>query len=144
MRRPAAVVTFLSEEWAEHCRELFADLPARPGATARVAHVVTGAPQGDVVVGLVVDDGRVASAAIGPLAAADTGPDTADLTITTTYADARLLAAGDLDPSVAVMRGRAKVAGDVGKLLAVLPLTRTPQYRAALAALHERTASTGS
>jgi hypothetical protein len=37
------------------------------------------------------------------------------------------------------MQGRAKVAGDVGKLLALLPLTRTPRYRSALAALHERT-----
>jgi putative sterol carrier protein len=78
----------------------------------------------------------VVSVATGRAAEADSG---ADLTITTTHADARRLAAGELDASVAVMQGRAKVAGDVGKLLALLPLTRTPQYRAALAALHERT-----
>jgi putative sterol carrier protein len=130
------MVTFLSENWAEQCRELFADLPARPGASARVAHVITGTPQGAVVVGLAVEDGRVVSVTTGRAADADTG---ADLTITTTYADARRLAVGDLDASVAVMQGRAKVAGDVGKLLALLPLTRTQQYRSALAALHERT-----
>ncbi|HKH24112.1 MAG TPA: SCP2 sterol-binding domain-containing protein [Acidimicrobiales bacterium] len=132
------MVTFLSEEWAELCRELFAGLPARPGVSARVAHVITGTPHGVVVVGLVVEDGRVLSVATGRAAEADSG---ADLTITTTLADARRLAAGDLDASVAVMQGRAKVAGDVGKLLALLPLTRTPQYRSALAALHERTTS---
>jgi hypothetical protein len=130
------MVTFLSEEWAEQCRELFADLPARPGASARVAHVITGTPQGGVVVGLVLEDGRVVSVATGRAADADDG---ADLKITTTYADARRLAAGDLDASVAVMQGRAKVAGDVGKLLGLLPLTRTSHYRSALAALHERT-----
>jgi hypothetical protein len=130
------MVTFLSEEWAELCRELLAGLPERPGVSARVAHVVTGTPQGVVVVGIAVEDGPVVSVATGRAAEADSD---ADLTITTTHADARRLAAGELDASVAVMQGRAKVAGDVGKLLALLPLTRTPQYRAALAALHERT-----
>jgi hypothetical protein len=132
------MVTFLSEEWAELCRELFAGLPARPGVSARVAHVITGTPHGVVDVGLVVEDGRVVSVATGRTAEADSD---AHLTITTTHADARRLAAGELDASVAVMQGRAKVAGDVGKLLALLPLTRTPQYRSALAALHERTTS---
>jgi SCP-2 sterol transfer family len=130
------MVTFLSEEWAELCRELFAGLPVRPGVSARVAHVITGTPQGVVVCGLVVEDGRVLSVVTGRAAETDSG---ADLTITTTHADARRLAAGELDASVVVMQGRAKVAGDVGKLLALLPLTRTPQYRSALAALHERT-----
>jgi predicted lipid carrier protein YhbT len=126
------MATFLSDEWLEDCRATFARLPTVPGASARLEHLVTGTPAGDVRLALVVDEGRLTEARRG-----DQGD--ADLTVTTTHADALLLAAGALDPSVAVMQGRAKVAGDIGRLLAVLPVTRTAAFRTALAALHGRT-----
>jgi putative sterol carrier protein len=102
--------------------------------------VVTGAPGGDVVLTLTFEDGRLVDAARAVGHAPD--PD-AELTITTTYPDTLLLASGDLDLSVAVMQGRAKIAGSVGALLAILPATRSREFRAARAALQERTADPG-
>ena len=37
---------------------------------------------------------------------------------------------GELDPNVAFMQGRMKVSGNMGKLMALLPLTMSPEYRA--------------
>jgi SCP-2 sterol transfer family len=133
-------VGFLGAEWLELARELFGSLVPCPGATARVQRVVTGAPDGDAVFTLTFEDGRLLDAVL--VAGQEPDPD-AELTITTTYADTLLLASGDLDLNVAVMQGRAKVAGSMGALLAILPVTRSREFRAAQAALHERTAAPG-
>ena len=42
------------------------------------------------------------------------------------YADDRLVQEGSLDPNAAFMQGRMKVAGDMAKLMALMPLTREP------------------
>jgi hypothetical protein len=130
-------VGFLGAEWLALARELFGNVGACEGATARIQRVVTGAPGGDVVLMLTFEDGRLVDAA---RAVGDAPDPDAELTITTTYPDTLLLASGDLDLSVAVMQGRAKVAGSMGALLAILPATRSREFRAARAALHERTA----
>jgi hypothetical protein len=131
-------VAFLGAEWLALARELFGDVAPRPGATARVQRVVTGAPGGDVVFTLAFEDGRLVDAA---LADGDEPDPDAELTITTTYPDTLGLASGDIDLSVAVMQGRAKVAGSMRALLAILPVTRSRDFRAARATLHERTAA---
>ena len=131
-----AGVEFLSAEWLASARELLGGLPPRPGASARIQHIVSGGPGGDVVLDLTFEDGRLMDASLVPGATPDPA---AELTITTTYPDTLRWASGDLDLSVAVMRGQAKVAGAMGALLAFLPVTRTPEFRTALAALHERT-----
>jgi SCP-2 sterol transfer family len=133
-------VGFLGAEWLALARELFGSVAPCPGATARIRRVVTGAPGGDVVLTLTLEDGRLVDAA---RAVADPPDPGAELTITTTYADTLLLASGDLDLSVAVMQGRAKVAGSMRALVAILPATRSREFRAARAALHERTADPG-
>jgi alkyl sulfatase BDS1-like metallo-beta-lactamase superfamily hydrolase len=133
-----AEVAFLGTEWLALARELFGNVAPCPGATARVQRVVTGAPDGDVVFTLAFEDGRLVDAAL----ADGSGPDPdAELTITTTYADTLALASGELDLNVAVMQGRAKVAGSMSALLALLPVTRSRDFRAARAVLHERTAA---
>ena len=131
-------VAFLGAEWLAVARELFGDVAPCPGATARVQRVVTDAPDGDLVFSLAFEDGRLVDVA---LADGDELDPEAELTITTTYADTLALASGDLDLGVAVMRGRAKVAGSMSALLAILPVTRSQDFRAARAALHERTAA---
>jgi SCP-2 sterol transfer family len=129
-------VAFLGAEWLALAHDLFGELAPRPGASARVQRVVTGGPGGDVLFRLVFEGGRLVDAA---LAGGDEPDPDAELTITTTYDDTLALASGDLDLSVAVMQGRAKVAGSMGALLAILPVTRSRDFRAARAALHERT-----
>jgi hypothetical protein len=118
-------------------RELFGNVVPSGGETARIQRVVIGALGGDVVLTLRFEDGRLVDAT---RAVGDAPDPDAELTITTTYPDTLLLASGGLDLSVAVMQGRAKVAGSMGALLAILPATRSREFRAARAALHERTA----
>ena len=128
-----AKVAFLSDEWLELVRSLGAELPERPGATARVQHVVTGGPDGEVRYVHTIVDGRTTSLAAG-------GDDGADVTFTNTYADARSLAQGELDPSVLFMQGRTKMAGDMGKVLALMPVVRSDEQRALLATASKQTA----
>ena len=105
------VAEFLSEEWIAS----WVGRGNAPGASGTVQIVVTGAPDGD---GdgkwyFRLDDGVVAEAAAGTQAAPD-------LTLTVGFAEAAAMAAGELDPSVAFMRGRMKTAGDPGLVLDVL------------------------
>ena len=128
-----AKAAFLSDEWFELLRSLGAELPARPGATARIQHIVTRAPGGEVRYVHEIVDGRTTGLAVG-------GDDTADVTFTNTYADAQSLARAELDPSVLFMQGRTKMAGDMGKVLALMPLIRSAERRALLATASEQTA----
>lgn len=117
---------FLSQAWLDLQRELGRDLPERPGASARMQVVVTGAPEGDVAYVLSIEDGRVVEASLG------TDSD-ADVTLTQTYVDAVAVARGELDANAAFMQGRVKVVGNMGSLMAVMPLTQSPEYQAVLA-----------
>lgn len=103
-----------------------ADLPEAPGATGTVAVVVTGGPDGDERGTLRLLDGRPVEA----LEAAD-----ADLTLTLTAAEATAVVAGELDPSVAFMRGRLKTSGDNGLVLRFLAATAAPAFGPWLAAV---------
>jgi putative sterol carrier protein len=126
------VVAFLSQEWLDRQRQLIADLPERPGATARVQVVVSGAPDGEVAYLQVFEDGRL-------VGCARSRDDSADVTLNQTYADAVAIATGDLDPSAAFMQGRVKVVGSMGSLMAVLPVLQSHEYEAAMAALAAQT-----
>jgi putative sterol carrier protein len=84
-----------------------------PGPTATVQVVVTGAPDGDGKFHARIDGGVVAEAELGARSAPD-------VTLTSGYADASAMAAGELDPSVAFMQGRLKTAGDPGLVLDLL------------------------
>ena len=121
-----ADAAFLSEGWFDRQRTLGADLPERPGATGRVQHVVTGTPDGEVRYVITMVDGRTTDVVMG-------GDDTADVTYTNTHADAQALVEGELDPSVLFMQGRTKMAGDMGTVLALMPVTRSAEHRALLA-----------
>jgi putative sterol carrier protein len=126
-------VPFLSDAWLDLVRSLGAELPERPGASARVQHVVTGAPDGEVRYVHTIVDGRTAELAFG----SDTA---ADVTFTNTYADAQALAKGELDPRVMFMQGRTKMAGDMGKVLALMPVTGSEEQRELLAKAATQTA----
>jgi hypothetical protein len=57
-----------------------------------------------------------------------------DLTLTIGTDDARLIKQGELEPSVAFMRGRLKTSGDNALLLRVLAWSATPDFAKAIAA----------
>ncbi|MGH9096756.1 MAG: SCP2 sterol-binding domain-containing protein [Acidimicrobiales bacterium] len=114
--------TWLTDEWFDQTRALAADQPERPGLSARMQFIVTGGPGGDVHYYWVLEDGHLRQSAIGDV-------DDADVTLTIARPEAVAMAKGDLDPNVAFMQGRMKVAGSMGIMMRLLPVTNTPEYQ---------------
>jgi alkyl sulfatase BDS1-like metallo-beta-lactamase superfamily hydrolase len=123
---------WLSQEWLDEQRRLAADQPERPGATARMQYVITGGPSGDIRYYWVLEDGRLLENQLGDL-------DDKELTLTQSYEDALLIQKGELDEQNAFMQGRIKVEGNMAKLMALLPITSSPEYKALQAQIREIT-----
>jgi putative sterol carrier protein len=115
---------YLTQEWLDLNRELAQEFPEKPGATARMQNVVTGGPDGDVSYYQVIENGKMVEANLGE------DPEGAEFTITSTYDDSVKIAKGELDANAAFMQGRMKVTGNMGKLMALMPLTQSPEYKA--------------
>jgi putative sterol carrier protein len=113
---------YLTQEWLDLQRELAQEFPERPGATARMQYVVTGAPEGDVKYFTVIDNGKIVENTLG-------SDDQAEFTLTTTYDDSVKILKGELDANAAFMQGRMKVTGNMGKLMSLMPLTQSPEYK---------------
>lgn len=113
---------WLTQEWLDESTRLAEDQPERPGATARLQYVITDGPDGDVRYYWVVVDGRLVENRLGELA-------DADVTLTESYDDAMSIQRGELDANAAFMQGRIKVGGDVAKLMALLPITTSPEFQ---------------
>jgi putative sterol carrier protein len=117
------VPKYLSQAWLDEARALATDQPERPGASATMQFVVTGGPDGDVKYYWVLQDGQLEEASIGEL------PD-AEVTLTTGYQDSVAIQKGELDANAAFMQGKTKVTGNMGKLMQMMPLTMSPEYKA--------------
>jgi len=117
-------VPLLSQGWLDLQREATADLPVRPGASAHVEYRVTGTPDGEVVFHTVLEDGRIVANRLG----ADGEP---DFTVLLTLPDLVAVVRGELDQHVGFMQGRVKVTGNIGRMLSVMPVTTSPEWRAA-------------
>jgi putative sterol carrier protein len=113
---------YLSQEWLDEARKLAESQPVRPGATAVIQYHVTGGPDGDVKYYWVLEDGKLLDSKVGENA-------DADFTLSFTYDDAAKIQQGELDPNAAFMQGRMKVTGNMAKLMSLLPLTNSPEYR---------------
>ena len=116
---------YLSQEWLDEGRKLAQEFPERPGATARMQFAVTGAPEGDVKYYQVLENGKILESTLGEDA-------NADFTMTSAYDDTVKIQKGELDPNAAFMQGRIKVVpgSNMGKLMSLLPLTQSPEYKA--------------
>lgn len=114
---------YLTQEWLDETRALAADQPERPGASARMQYLVTGGPDGDVKYYWVLEDGKLLENQLGEI-------DDADFTMTLSYDDAVKVQKGELDPNAAFMQGRMKVTGNLAKLMQLMPLTNSPEYKA--------------
>ena len=114
---------YLTQDWLDEMREMATDQPDRPGASARIQYKVTDGPEGDVKYYWVLEDGKLLESQLGE------APDN-DFTLTMTYEDAKKVQTGELDPNAAFMQGRMKVTGNMAKLMSLLPLTNSPEYRA--------------
>jgi predicted lipid carrier protein YhbT len=116
------MVRFLSQEWLDELRRLATDQPERPGADARVQYVVTGGPDGDVRYWWRIEHGQLVDAQLGMI-------DDPDVTLTMSHGDAVAVQRGELDANAAFMQGRMKAEGNMGRLLQLMPLTTSPEYR---------------
>jgi putative sterol carrier protein len=115
---------FLTQEWHDESRRMADGQPERPGASARMQYVVTGTPDGeDVRYYWVLENGKLLESALGDL-------EDSEITLTQSYADAVAIQKGELDPSAAFMQGRIKVTGNMAKLMSLLPITGSPEYKA--------------
>ena len=114
---------WLSQEWLDESKKLAESQPERPGASARMQYVVTGGPDGDIKYYWVLEDGKLLESQLGE--AADS-----DFTLSMSYDDAKKIQQGELDANAAFMQGRMKVTGNMAKLISLLPLTNSPEYRA--------------
>ncbi len=114
---------YLSQPWLDAQKELAQAFPERPGATARMQYHVTGGPDGDIRYYWVVVNGTITEDVLGD------DPD-AEFTLTLSLEDSIKIQKGELDPNAAFMQGRMKVSGNMGKLMTLLPLTQSPEYKA--------------
>ena len=114
---------YLTQEWLDEQQVIAQEFPERPGATAHLQYVVTGGPEGDVRYYWVVENGKLLESRLGD------DPD-AEVTISVSYDDSVKIQKGELDETAAFMQGRLKVTGNMGKLMSLMPLTQSPEYKA--------------
>jgi predicted lipid carrier protein YhbT len=123
---------WLSQEWLDEGKKLSEGQPERPGATARMQYVVTGGPDGDIKYYWILENGKLIESEIGELS-------DAEVTLTQSYEDAMRIQKGELDANAAFMQGRVKVTGNMAKLMSLLPITNSPEYKALQAQIVEIT-----
>lgn len=113
---------WLSQDWLDETRKMAEGQPDRPGASARMQYVVTGAPDGDIEYYWVLENGKILESRLGRL-------DDAEVTLTTGYDDAMKIQKGELDANAAFMQGKVKVTGNMAKVMSLLPITNSPEYK---------------
>ncbi len=121
----------LTQEWLDRQRSELAELPARPGATARIQYEVNGA-DGVVSFHTHLEDGRITENQLG-------ADDEADFTMLVPHDHFVAIVRGEADASVGFMQGTVKVTGNIGRMLSVLPVTTADGWRAAMARVAEDT-----
>jgi alkyl sulfatase BDS1-like metallo-beta-lactamase superfamily hydrolase len=113
---------WLTQEWFDETRKMAEEQPERPGISARMQYVVTGGPDGDIEYYWVLENGKLNESKLGHL-------DDSEVTLTTSYVDAAKIQKGELDANAAFMQGKVKVTGNMAKVMSLLPITNSPEYR---------------
>ena len=113
---------WLTQEWLDEMLTMAEGQPERPGASARMQYVVTGGPEGDIEYYWVLENGKLIEAAVGKL-------EGAEVTLTSSFTDSMKIQKGELDANAAFMQGKVKVTGNMAKVMSLLPITNSPEYK---------------
>ena len=113
---------YLSQEWLDEFVTLAADQPNRPGATVRIQYKVTGGPAGDIDYYWAIDEGKILEAKLGTI-------DDSDFSMTSAYDDQVKIQKGELEATAAFMQGKMKVTGNMAKMMSLLPITNSPEWK---------------
>ena len=114
---------YLSQEWLAEFVTMAADQPPRPGATVKIQYKVTDGPAGDIDYYWVVDEGKILEAKLGTIG-------DSDFAMTSSYEDQAKIQKGELDATAAFMQGKMKVSGNMAKMMSLLPITNSPEWKA--------------
>ncbi|MGD0882433.1 MAG: SCP2 sterol-binding domain-containing protein [Acidimicrobiales bacterium] len=117
------MTSWFSDEWFAAVRPELAGIEGPSSLSGTVQVDVTGGDGGDASCHLEFAGGRLVDAGPG-------GSNGADATLTVSEGDARDILVGRLDPSVAFMQGRMKVAGSMAPVIDLLSLSATDEARA--------------
>jgi len=112
---------WMSAEWADAAAPLTELLPDVPGVSGSVSLAVSGGRRQEAGFHWSYDAGKARAGAAG----IDAG---ADLVLLLAAPDAIDVFKGEVEPSVAFMRGRLKASGDGGLLLGFLKSTVDPRF----------------
>lgn len=127
-------VPTIDQSWLDRQRAATEGLPERTGASACIRYEVKVAKGTTVVFHTALVDGRIAANTMGEAGTAEGGDDAdePDFVIQVDGDVFAELASGRLETSVAFMQGRLRVVGNIGRMLSVLPVTTSPEWRAAM------------
>jgi putative sterol carrier protein len=114
---------YLSQEWLDEFVKLAEDQPPRPGATVKIQYKATNGPDGDIDYYWIINEGKFEDAKLGTV-------DGADFTMTSAYEDTAKVQRGELDATAAFMQGKMKVSGNMAKMMSLLPITNSPEWKA--------------
>lgn len=126
------MVELLTQEWLDLQRTATEELPVRPGCSAVIGYEVTGGGAGTVRFHTVMEDGRIVANELG-------SADEPDFTMLMPHDDFVAVVRGELDPNVGFMQGRIKVTGNLGRMLSVLPVTCSQEWRRSAEVVAEQT-----
>jgi putative sterol carrier protein len=116
------MLQYLSQEWLQEFVKLAADQPIRPGLTVKIQYKITDGPAGDIDYYWIVDQGRIVDAKRGTIG-------DSDFAMTCSYDDQAKIQRGELDPAAAFMQDKLKVCGDIAKMMSLLPITNSPEWK---------------
>lgn len=113
---------FLSQEFLDKQKELAGSMEDRPQASILMQFVATGVPDGDIKYYQKWEQGHLIENTLGETS-------DAEVTMTNSYADSVAIAKGELNAQTAFMTGKVRATGNMAKLMSLMPLTNSPDYK---------------